>query len=327
MVDPRSRVNLTHLPPRVTMPTKSARPEVAAYDCFYDPAPDEPGQDVEKAWDPSDFDAHYDDGGYYETGLEYVVREGGAEEVFKFHYDRGKKRVLDWMEPAAGHTILEIGCGAGWFIEEIFNKYSAAGYRPNVVALEASKSQLRFAAQRIAKNGLDPIVPVLGNAEALPFADGSFDVVSCCDVLVQVRNPARAIQEVRRVLKPGGSAYFLAPSRLNEILWDFVLAPGVRFGKALLGKSTGFKQSSEFYAPLYPEVLGHQVNLAGLLIEQFELTGAIPHNHYFEILPRIAVRPAVAAFDWLDTKFGHRLPSLASHILICATKPVRNPQP
>lgn len=48
-----------------------------------------------------------------------------------------------------------------------------------------------------------------GSAEALPFPDGSFDTVACTLTLCSVADPARALQEIRRVLRPGGQLLFM----------------------------------------------------------------------------------------------------------------------
>ena len=76
---------------------------------------------------------------------------------------------------------------------------------------------------------------VAAGAEELPFADGSFDTVVCTLVLCSVKDPARALAEMRRVLKPGGRLLFLEhvaaadnPKRLRwqrrvEPLWKRVM--------------------------------------------------------------------------------------------------------
>ncbi len=52
-------------------------------------------------------------------------------------------------------------------------------------------------------------------AEALPFADASFDVVTFVDVIEHVRDPRRAVRELARVLRPGGLLYLFGPNRLS----------------------------------------------------------------------------------------------------------------
>jgi len=56
------------------------------------------------------------------------------------------------------------------------------------------------------------LVNVLGNAESLPFADDSLDVVICTQMIEYVTDPAALAQEIHRVLRPGGSLLLSAPS-------------------------------------------------------------------------------------------------------------------
>lgn len=58
---------------------------------------------------------------------------------------------------------------------------------------------------------LFPNVDVVGDAYALPYADGSVDAVHCEAVLEHLAEPARALAEMRRVLRPGGLGYFATP--------------------------------------------------------------------------------------------------------------------
>src|SRR5262249_15604521 len=63
---------------------------------------------------------------------------------------------------------------------------------------------LTMAAQRLRKHGFAKFTGVLGKAEKLPFADGSFDVVLFVTVLGEIPDRAVAIREASRVLRPGG---------------------------------------------------------------------------------------------------------------------------
>lgn len=290
------------------------------YDLFV-PSPHRAGRHRSGAeWDPSKFDAHYEDVGYYEDGPEYEARQGLVPELTRFHQARVKDVLLSWLDPKPAERILDVGCGAGWFLERMNGRYRGAGHEVQLVGLEASRQQAAFTARRLARLGGADDMIVIANAERMPFADDSFDVVTCSETLEQVDNPILAVQEMARVLKPGGRLLLSAPSRLGEVMWDSLLAPAVRLAKAARVRPSE-PSFGEYYAALYPEELESQVRAAGLQVHAFVQNGLIPHNHYFLQLPKPAVTPLVKLFDWLDHRFSHVVPELTAHILLWAEKP------
>ncbi len=89
--------------------------------------------------------------------------------------------------------VLDLGCGTGRSLD-LFRRADT------VIGIDPSLSMLVRARRRT------PDVPlVAGRAEALPFADGVFDTVVSALVFCSVDRPRVAIEEVRRVLAPGGS--------------------------------------------------------------------------------------------------------------------------
>lgn len=102
--------------------------------------------------------------------------------------------------PAAGR-VLEIGAGGG----ENLPFYRQARY---LILTEPDPFMRRRAEHEVRRLGLAAqVVPAA--AEALPFADASFDAVVATLVLCSVKDPALALAEVRRVLQPGGSLRFM----------------------------------------------------------------------------------------------------------------------
>jgi ubiquinone/menaquinone biosynthesis C-methylase UbiE len=93
----------------------------------------------------------------------------------------------------AGLRLLDLGCGTGHHLA----RWRQRGFM--VTGVDGSTEML---AQARANN---PGVELQqADVEALPFADGSFDVVLCLEVLRYLPGSARCIQEMARVLKPGG---------------------------------------------------------------------------------------------------------------------------
>src|SRR5882724_5131713 len=96
-----------------------------------------------------------------------------------------------------GRTALDVGCGGGLLAEEF------ARLGPSVTGIDPSRSSLLAARKHAANSGLT-IKYLAGRGESLPFADESYDIVFCCDVLEHVVNPDKAIAEIARVLKQDG---------------------------------------------------------------------------------------------------------------------------
>jgi 2-polyprenyl-6-hydroxyphenyl methylase/3-demethylubiquinone-9 3-methyltransferase len=101
----------------------------------------------------------------------------------------------------SGKTALDVGCGGGILAEE----FAAAGFK--VTGVDPSENSLHIAKEHAKLNGLN-IDYRMGTGEQLQFADNSFDVVYCCDVLEHVRDLPKCISEITRVLKPGGVFFY-----------------------------------------------------------------------------------------------------------------------
>jgi len=99
-----------------------------------------------------------------------------------------------------GKSVLEVGCGGGQLCEEI----ARMGF--HVTGIDPSARSLVIAADHAQAGGLT-VNYDQGVGEALSYADASFDMVFCCDVLEHVRDLSQVVAEIARVLKPGGG-YF-----------------------------------------------------------------------------------------------------------------------
>src|SRR5919198_848278 len=102
----------------------------------------------------------------------------------------------------ADGRVLEVGAGTGANIEH----YPATV--EEIVFTEPEEPMARRLEEKRRSAGRWGSV-VRAPAEQLPFADGSFDTVVCTLVLCTVKDPARALSEIERVLRPGGKLLFL----------------------------------------------------------------------------------------------------------------------
>jgi 2-polyprenyl-3-methyl-5-hydroxy-6-metoxy-1,4-benzoquinol methylase len=107
------------------------------------------------------------------------------------------------FDPATAR-VLDIGCGdAGVLIAMAERGARCAGIEVDEKSLERSRL-------RASEHGVDVDLRE-GVAEALPFPDGSFDLVILDNVLEHVRDQEQTIREIRRVLSPGGLLYLVTP--------------------------------------------------------------------------------------------------------------------
>ncbi len=97
--------------------------------------------------------------------------------------------------------LLDVGCGGGLLTEE----FAKMGCK--VTAVDPSASSLVTARAHAEESNL-PIEYLESFGDKMPFEDNSFDVVSCCDVLEHIKDYDKTIQEISRVLKPGGVFLF-----------------------------------------------------------------------------------------------------------------------
>lgn len=127
-------------------------------------------------------------------------------------YDRS---ILQWLLFAPSHRaiirrikaqfgdrpvrLLDIGCGTGVFAAKIRKELPNA----QVWGIDLVRGMLAKGAERW-KAHADGVMAIQADSERLPFGEGSFDVVTCANSFHHYPHQDRAVEEMRRVLKPGG---------------------------------------------------------------------------------------------------------------------------
>jgi SAM-dependent methyltransferase len=107
-------------------------------------------------------------------------------------------------------TVLDVACGPGNFSREFARVVGPEGL---VVGIDASQTMLARGVEEIRATGPDNLALVRGDATALPFRDGVFDGACCFAALHLFAEPFAAIDEMTRVLKPGGRIAFMTSVR------------------------------------------------------------------------------------------------------------------
>ena len=103
--------------------------------------------------------------------------------------------------------ILDVATGSG---RVPFNLFNSPYFHGRIIALDAARKMLGQAAVKLVNQNDGRLLLVQQTAEALPFSDDTFDVVTCLEALEFFPSDTAALREMVRVLRPGG---FLMTSR------------------------------------------------------------------------------------------------------------------
>jgi ubiquinone/menaquinone biosynthesis C-methylase UbiE len=143
------------------------------------------------------------------------------------------EKFLDWLALAPGLHLLDAGCGTGAFTELLLERCAPR----EVSAVDPADDQIAFAKTKPAAKR---VKFQIGDAQALPFGSGEFDAATMALVITFIPDPQKAVSEMARVVKPGGT--------LGTYMWDFL---GKRFTQQPL------RQAIEATGYAVPPAPGH----------------------------------------------------------------------
>ncbi len=149
--------------------------------------------------------------------------------------------------------ILDIGSGYGSFVLD------AASHGYDAYGIEIEPFEHEISKERAEAKLVDPARFQLGSALCLPYPDESFDVVSFWNVLEHIPNYKKAILEAKRVLKPKGKMFIIAPNycafRMEahyHVPWIPMLPkPLARLYLMCLGRKSTFLDHCIFYVTMF----------------------------------------------------------------------------
>jgi ubiquinone/menaquinone biosynthesis C-methylase UbiE len=140
--------------------------------------------------------------------------------------------VLDY-DGARGMSVLDVGCGQGIDLCE----YARAG--ATVTGIDLTPRHVELARLHLDALGLEGTV-IEGDAENMPFDDETFDRASSNGVLHHTPDFPRALEEIRRVIRPGGRATIIVYNRDSGYYWiEQVLRYGILQGQLLRERTMG----------------------------------------------------------------------------------------
>ena len=127
---------------------------------------------------------------------------------YRFDKLRYLPKVVDFSAFRA-QRLLEVGCGIGTDLV----RFARGGAR--VTGIDLAQTAIDLARRNFEMNGVAAEELRVGNGEALPYPDASFDVVYGHGVIQYTANAPQLIRECHRVLKPGGSGIFMVYNRVS----------------------------------------------------------------------------------------------------------------
>ncbi len=150
-----------------------------------------------------------------------VGSRGFFDDLDQYHFEKLHHllRLVDF-DGYRGRSVLEVGCGAGVDLA----RFARGG--ATATGVDLSSSAIDLARANLSLQGLTADLRV-ADGEQLPFPDASFDFVFAHGVVQYTAKPQRLIDEVRRVLKPGGEAVFQV---YNRISWLNALSKLMKVG-------------------------------------------------------------------------------------------------
>jgi len=149
--------------------------------------------------------------------------------LHRFMFQPSYRMFLEELHVWRGHNdqpfdLLDIGCGTGTLAAMV----AASPLLARVTGLDYSPAMCKVAAGKAGQIHLnEPVTFVSADSEHLPFADASFDVVTCSNSFHHYPHQQSVVRDVRRILRPGGRFMLIDGFRDNIIGWvvfDVIIA-------------------------------------------------------------------------------------------------------
>jgi len=135
------------------------------------------------------------------ASLPYVIHSDGECERLELQARLANiEGHLRHLPIAPTDCVLDVGCGSGSMARLIGRSFP----RAKVIGVDVRDQYLNFAEERARNEGLRNVIFRRGDVCALPFADNTFNVVWAKYLLQWLKEPKRALAELKRVTKPGG---------------------------------------------------------------------------------------------------------------------------
>ena len=151
-------------------------------------------------------------GDKYRLG-EVVDRWSRGQALRQQAYGAASEKMLDLANVQVGSRVLDVAAGTGEQTLMAARRVGPSGY---VLATDISANMLNLAAEAASKAGFTNVDTRVMDAENLDLDPDSFDAVICRNALMLFPNPAKALTEMRRVVKPGSKVAVMVFSAVER---------------------------------------------------------------------------------------------------------------
>ena len=216
------------------------------------------------------------------------ARYDRLEEILSMGQNRRWRReMVDRIMPGGPALVLDIATGTAGVALQIEHRTAA-----RVVGIDLTRAMLEEGKRRVSHAGKgEAISLVVGDADRLPFEDGTFDAVCFTYLLRYVPDPGATLREIARVVRPGGLIASLEFMRPPSRFWNAWWVLYTRLVLPLGGLLTGGKPWFSVGRFLGPNISGHY--------ERY------PLDHHVELWEKAGIEDV-----------GHRLMSLGGGLVM-----------
>ncbi|GGI54167.1 bifunctional 2-polyprenyl-6-hydroxyphenol methylase/3-demethylubiquinol 3-O-methyltransferase UbiG [Oxalicibacterium solurbis] len=191
---------------------------------------------------------------------------------------------LDWINsqaPLAGKKVVDVGCGGGILAESMAKKGA------DVTGIDLSEKALKVADLHSLESGVHVRYELIAAEDLAARESGSFDIVTCMEMLEHVPDPASIVAACARLAKPGGRIFFSTINRNPKSYLHAVI--GAEYILRLLPKGT-----HDYAKFITPAELAQFTRLAGLSVDALKGMGFNPFTKIYSLNSDTSVNYLVA---------------------------------
>jgi demethylmenaquinone methyltransferase/2-methoxy-6-polyprenyl-1,4-benzoquinol methylase len=197
-----------------------------------------------------------------------------------------KAAMVEWLDPRPGRRMLDVAGGTGDIALRIAEMARSRGGEAEIVVCDINADMLGEGVRRAQTKGESAVSWVCGDAEKLPVPDASMDAYTIAFGIRNVTHIQAALEEARRVLKPGGRFLCLEFSRVEapglDAIYDaYSMNILPRLGQMVAGDAEAYRYLAESIRRFPPQrEFARMIETAGLSrVKVRNLTGGIAAMH------------------------------------------------